>query len=160
MSATVRRWRTFAVAAVSLGSAVGIAATVGCSSAKSALDPYATATLTQGTGLGDLQLGETTFGAFLAKFGPGLLSVVVSDETAWEATFENGQISFLFVLTGDCKRKTAGTRVPAGPAVQAFLASHPECRDTPLTSISVARPFFKGKTDQGVALGSPVTATR
>lgn len=140
----------------------------GCSGKSSselkALNPYAQATLTPGTGLGDLQLGKTTLGWFVQNIGSGTISVIAGDETAIELSFLNGEVSFLFVISSSCQNETdaPGKRLDLGQDIKSFLSRYPGCNDLPLSSLSVATQqssqadtFFKGSTDRGVRLWSP-----
>jgi hypothetical protein len=140
----------------------------GCSGKSSselkALNPYATATLTPGSGLGDLQLGKTTLGWFVKNIGSGIVSIIASDESAIELTFLNGEASFLFIVSGACQNETGapGKRLDLNQDIKAFLSRYPGCNDLPLSSLSLATrqsskadTFFKGSTDRGVRLWSP-----
>lgn len=127
-----------------------------------ALDKYATATLIAGTGLGDLRLGETTLDEFVRTFGKGQYSLAISDESAFEFAYFGGAVAFQFLIEGQCLKEIIGTRDlrRAAPDLEAYLVSHPGCRELPLSSISVtSRSFFKGATDKGVKLGEPITTS-
>ena len=143
---------------------------IGCSGKSSpepkALNPYAKATLTAGTGLGDLQLGKTTLSWIAGNIGSGVLSGIAGDESAIELTFLNGEASFLFIISGACQSETGGpgVRLDLGQDLKAFLSRYPGCKDLPLSSLSVAigqsskaGTFFKGSTDRGVQLWSPIS---
>lgn len=140
----------------------------GCSGKSSSelktLSPYATVTLTAGTGLGNLQLGKTTLGWVAGTIGSGSISGIAGDESAIELTFLNGEISFLFIVSGVCQRETGGpgVRLDLDQDLKVFLSRYPGCQDLPLSSLSVATgessktgSFFKGSTDRGVQLWSP-----
>lgn len=145
--------------------------TAACSGKSSAelktLTPYAKATLTPGTGLGDIQLGKTTLGWLAQNIGKGRPSVIASDESAIELTFLEGEISFLFIVAGACQTETGAPqkRIEVGQDIQAFLARYPGCNELPLSSLSVATrrnnqsaTFFQGSTDRGVQLWAPVVS--
>ncbi len=138
----------------------------GCSSSPDAkaLSPYATATLTAGSGLGDLRLGTTTLGTLVNTIGSGAVTAVASDESAVELTFLGGQMSFMFVVAGECQTQTGGpgARLPVTQDMKAFLSRYPSCGSLPLSSLSIgAGPdegdtFYKGATEQGVKLWASV----
>jgi hypothetical protein len=138
----------------------------GCSSSSDAkaLSPYASATLTAGSGLGDLRLGTTTLSTLVNTVGSGAVTAVASDESAVELTFLGGQMSFMFVVAGDCQTQTGGpgARLPVTQDMKAFLSQYPACGNLPLSSISVgAGPdeddtFYQGATDQGIKLWANV----
>jgi hypothetical protein len=140
----------------------------GCSGKSSselkALAPYAKATLTAGTGLGEIQLGKTTLGWFVENIGSGVVSIIASDESAIQLTFLNGEASFLFIVSGVCQNETGvpGKRLDLNQDIKAFLLRYPGCNDLPLSSLSLATgqsnktdTFFKGSTDRGVQLWTP-----
>ncbi len=144
----------------------------GCSGKSSselkALRPYAKATLTAGTGLGDLQLGKTTLGWFINKIGSGRIAVLIGDETAIELIFLKGEASFLFpvAMAGACKKEIGLSRelLKMSEDAKAFLAKYPKCNHLTLSSISVGTgsssqsdTFFQGATDRGVKLWAPIT---
>ncbi len=144
----------------------------GCSGKSSSevktLEPYTKATLTAGTGLGDLQLGKTTLGWFVQNIGSGVVSIIFSDESAIELTFLNGEASFLFIVSGACQNetRTPGKRLDLSKDIKAFLSLYPGCKDLALSSLSLATgrssktdTFFKGSTDRGVQLWSPKSET-
>lgn len=138
---------TLAVALVVLG---------GCGGGSSTLGPYAQATLTAGTGLGDLALRTTTLQPFLARFGTGVPSFQAGDEFGIELRYPEGA-SFLFALEGACRERAnaaprdviAALRDPAK-----LLAAFPECAGAPLRSVALAGSWWKGRTDAGVALST------
>jgi hypothetical protein len=144
----------------------------GCSGKSSselkALDQYSKATLTPGTGLGDLQLGKTTLGWFVENIGSGVVSIIASDESAIQLTFLNDEASFMFIVSGVCQSETGapGKRLDLNQDIKAFLSRYPGCNDLPLSSLSLATGrssktdnFFKGSTDRGVQLWSPKSET-
>jgi hypothetical protein len=129
-----------------------------------ALKPYLNATLSAGKGLGGLKLGQTTLAWLVRTLGTGLVGVAVTDdEVMLELMFLNQQVSFGFLLHGECQRQTGVPmqRLDVNQDLGRFLTRYPACADLPLSSISldagkVARDaFYQGTTDQGVKLGSP-----
>jgi hypothetical protein len=125
---------------------------------------YATAALVADEGLGDLRLGETTLGSFLARFGPGLPAALYGDDTGLEFAFARAGLSFRFWLEGACAgtvQAMRGTALRAlGDAVR-FSRDHPECVDQRLSAIEVAAgaseraTFWRGEATAGVRLGMP-----
>jgi len=129
-----------------------------------ALNPYAKAPLTAGSGLGDIQLGKTTLGWLVSNIGSGNAIFIMGDESAIELHFLNGQASFMFIVSGPCRDETGGpgARVEIGKDVKVFLSRYPRCNELRLSSISMAtgqntqaETFYKGSTDRGVGLWSP-----
>ncbi len=129
-----------------------------------ALAPLATETLTPGVGLGPVRLGKTPFAAFLKVYGPGVTTVIQSDDAAYEMTYAGGELSVLFIVDGECKTQSAGKRLESGGLIEQLFTRAPACRDITAASVSVrlakggSRGWYRGKTDKGVALGDPVTA--
>ncbi len=141
----------------------------GCSGSsgeeRKSLTPYAQATIVPGTGIGDLQLGKTTLGWISNKLGQGKPAVLIGDEAAIELTYLDGQLALLFQLTGDCQAATRPPRqnIDFTRGLKAFLEQYPACDGLPLSSLSISSgdrnptdAFFKGSTNQGVKLGSPI----
>jgi hypothetical protein len=137
----------------------------GCaSSERKALEPYAKATLTAGTGLGNLELAKTTLGWFADTIGAKTVAVLVADEVAIELVYLKGEASFLFIVSGACQEQTGApmTRLDINKGIKDFLSSYPACNDLTLSSISVGtgssetKTFFKGSTNHGVQLWSPI----
>ncbi len=132
-----------------------------------ALASYATATLTPGIGLGNLELGQTTLGWVVRRIGNGTPYVVVSDDTAIELVYLNGELSLLFLVTGDCQSQTGGpgARLNIGRDLKPFLTRHPGCHEIKLISLSLFTGtrrkedrFYQGSTSRGVQLWMPITA--
>jgi hypothetical protein len=133
---------------------------------RNALARYARATLTPGTSLGDLQLGQTTLGWVVRSLGSGTPYVQVSDDTALELVYLSGELSLLFPVTGDCQRQTDAprTRLNPGRDLKPFLETYPACNELKLRSLSVfvgtrkkEDRFYQGSTSQGVQLWMPIT---
>jgi hypothetical protein len=128
------------------------------------LHPYAEATLTAGVGLGNLELGKTTLGWVAENIAAKRIAVLVGDDVALEPLYLNGQLSLLFVITGECQEQTGApmTRVEIKNGLEAFLSQYPACKNLTLSSLSVGvgnretNTFFKGHTDKGVTLWSPL----
>lgn len=140
---------------------------VGCTGGADApVDKYADATLVTGAGLGDLELGTTTLGQFLTRVPNGRVIIAASDESAFEYRFHGNQLAVQFIIAGECSRQVWATRDlrKASPNIEPYLASHPACRDLPLTSIPVGTGstpwprFYQGHTEHGVKLGDVATA--
>lgn len=144
----------------------------GCSGKPSSepkgLEQYAKATLTPGTGLGDLQLGKTTLGWFVENIGSGVVSTIAGDESAIQLTFLNDEASFMFIVSGLCQSETGtpGKRLDLNQDIKTFLSQYPGCKDLQLSSLSLstgrsskADTFFKSSTDHGVRLWSPKSET-
>lgn len=138
-------------------------------SERKVLARYAKATIMPGAGLGDLQLGKTTLGWVAKNIGSGTPYVQVTDETAIELEYLDGELSLLFLITGDCQKETGvpQTRLELGRDLNKFLARFPGCGSLTLTSLSVAsrqrsaeQLFFQGQTNQGVRLGMPILEAR
>jgi hypothetical protein len=140
--------------------------------ASAAFGPLATATLTAGTGLGDLRLG-TSLEEFIGRYGTGRLGVKVSDEQqGLELSFEQQGLAFQFDLRQDCLQALAPTGNGARELMRlarepGLLKTYPACAASPLQSIAVGlppnsrKPFFVGATDHGTRLmgdGSAVLA--
>lgn len=131
---------------------------------RTAVAPYARATLTPGVGLGDLELGVTTLGNVLDRLGAGRVSLVLGDVTALELSFADRALGLLFVVEGPCKGALDGAagRSAATADLKAFVGANAACRDALLTSVAVAASgeersedeFFNGATDEGVGLWS------
>jgi hypothetical protein len=126
-----------------------------------ALAPYATATLTPGVGLGNLELGKTTLGWVAENIGAERVAVLAGDEVGLEPRYLNGQLSLLFIVSGECQEQTGAplTRVEIKNGITAFLSAYPACKELTLSSLSVGggeKGFFKGGTDKAVNLGSPL----
>jgi hypothetical protein len=137
----------------------------GCaSSERKALGLYANATLTAGKGLGSLELAKTTLGWFADNIGAKTVAVLVADEVALELVYLKGEASFLFIVSGACQEQTGApmTRLDINKGIKDFLSNYPACNDLTLSSISVGmgssetKTFFKGSTDHGVQLWSPI----
>jgi hypothetical protein len=131
----------------------------GCARHNSALEPYATATLTAGVGLGDLQLGQTTLGSVVQRFGVESVTQVSSEEVGLELLYEHGQLALLFLVDPDCLATLGGAGLrPAALDMAAFLEHNPCMREVRLSSLSVREgsdaesSFFQGATDAGVKL--------
>jgi hypothetical protein len=73
-----------------------------CGNVAPPLEPLRGATLTPGVGLGTLELDKTTLREVLASIGRGTPILVVSDDTAIELDYANGQLALLFPLTRLC----------------------------------------------------------
>lgn len=137
-------------------------------SKNSALQLYANETITPGVGLGDIRLGKTTLKWIADKFGEARISTIYGDQTAIELTFLDGQAAFLFIVSGACEKETDTPRgkLKLTRDLSGFILQNPSCGDLLLSSLSVAldskdpaRSFFKGATNAGVRLGSPVSET-
>lgn len=136
-----------------------------CSSSEhKALQPYATATVTAGVGLGNLELGKTTLGWVVENIGANKIAILAGDEVGLEFIYLNGELSLLFVILGACQEQTGApmTRVEIKKGIESFLSQYPACKDLTLSSLSVGvgdrekNTFFKGSTDKGVKLLSPL----
>lgn len=132
----------------------------GCGDSASPLEPLRGATLTPGVGLGTLELDKTTLREVLASIGRGTPILVVSDETAIELDYANGQLALLFPLTRLCMdnmRDMALRQIV--PNLEGWVSSHPPCGEITLSSLAVANrkgfgsTWFRGKTDKGIGLG-------
>lgn len=131
---------------------------------RTAVARYASATLTPGVGLGDLELGVTTLGSALDRLGAGQVSVLVGDETALELSFADRALALLFIVEGSCKSALDGGagRSAAMSDLKAFAGTNAACRDMLLSSVAVSAAgearskddFFRGATDEGVGLWS------
>lgn len=133
-----------------------------------ALQRYANETITPGVGLGDVRLGKTTLKWVTENFGEGRMSTIFGEQTAIELTFLDGQAAFLFVVSGACEKETNSPRgkLKLTRDISGFILQNPSCGDLLLSSLSVAmdsndpaHSFFKGATNAGVRLGSPVSET-
>lgn len=118
-------------------------------------------------GLGELQLGTTRLVDVIERFGIGRPSLLLGDDLGVEIQFAEGNLCLMFCAEygGTAHRKAMrdGPRGPslamhAGPAV--LMERYPEFGELPLTSISVRRPWFRGTTSQGVALGADFAEVR
>jgi hypothetical protein len=147
--------RNIGLASLGLWLALALA---GCEQHKSALEPYAKATLQAGVGLGDLKLGETTLGAAVQRLGVESVTALASDEIGLELFYEHGQLALLFIIEPECMNTLKSGLRPATVDLPAFLARTPCLRETTLSSLSVregssaADSFFQGATDAGVKL--------
>lgn len=144
---------------------------VGCTGGSSPdskkLETYSKATLLPGKGLGNLELGKTNLGWFVENLGAGVPSALITEEeSAIELAFLNGEMSVSFSIKGACEEATGvpRKRLALTRNVGDFLKQYPACKDITLSSISVAATgndrkdtFFKGITDLGVQLWSPVS---
>lgn len=122
---------------------------------------YVASELVPGAGLGDLQVGETTLGTFLERFGAGLPSALYGDETALEFTFARPGLSFVFVVEGACAaavQRMHGTGLQALRSPRTFAREYPACSDAPLSQLELragssdAATFWRGSTPSGVRL--------
>jgi len=131
---------------------------------KSPLAPYATATLTAGVGLGDLHLDRTTLGSVVQRLGVEKVSPLASEQVALELSYEQGQLSLLFVIEPGCMDRLKTGLRPAAAELTAFLAKNPCVRESTLSSISVRSgasvdaSFYEGATESGVRLWDPMQA--
>jgi hypothetical protein len=121
---------------------------------------YARVALTPGVGIGDLQIGATTLGTFLDRFGAGRPALVFGDETAVELSFPRAGATFTFVVEGACADVVVRSRRDVLRALgsrRAFAGAYPACAAEPLDVLAVAwtvgRAHFTGATSAGVHLG-------
>jgi hypothetical protein len=133
-------------------------------SERKTLQPYATATLTAGVGLGTLELHETTLSWVAENMNAKSVAVLVGDEVGLELLYLKGQLSLLFVISGECQEQTGVPmkRIDIRNGLEVFLSQHPACKALMLSSLSVGagdsekNTFFKGSTNRGVKLWSPL----
>jgi hypothetical protein len=139
-----------------------------CTSAEQkVLAPYATATVTAGVGLGNLELGKTTLGWVVENLDAKKVAVLIGDEVAFEPRYLQGQFSLLFIISGECQEQTGApmTRVDIKNSIEEFLSQYPACKNLTLSSLSVGagnnekNTFFKGSTTKGVKLWSPLVTS-
>jgi len=125
---------------------------------------YADAPLVASVGLGGLQVGETTLGTFLERFGPGLPAALYGDDTGLEFAFARAGLTFRFWLEGACVGTVQALRATALRALgdaRRFARDHPECTDQRLSAIEVAAgtseraTFWRGESTAGVRLRMP-----
>jgi len=114
-----------------------------------------------------MQLGRTKLREFVATYGSGRPWAVIDDELGFELAFAGGEFSVLFRALGEClgtaslrAREVAGLlREPAR-----LFAELPSCAGEVLHSVALSAPrgrergFFRGRTDTGIALDTPVVA--
>jgi len=131
---------------------------------KSPLSPYASATLTAGVGLGDLELGRTTLGSVVQRLGVETVTPLASEQVGLELFYEHGQLALLFLIEPSCLDKLKTGLRPAAANMNAFLARNPCVREATLASLSVRsgksvdESFYKGATDAGAKLWDPIEA--
>lgn len=135
-------------------------------SERKTLQPYANATLTAGVGLGNLELGKTTLGWVVETIGANRIAVLVGDEVGLELSYLQNEFSLLFIVSGTCQSDTGASmkRLEIRNGIKTFLSDYPSCNDLTLSSLSIGvsssekNTFFKGATDKGVKLWSPLSS--
>ncbi|MFN2322475.1 MAG: hypothetical protein ABR510_05900 [Trueperaceae bacterium] len=162
MSATRRRVRTTVRLALVVVATVVLAAVAWPRDGGNPFRAYAASTLTPGVGLSELQLGTTTLGGFLERFGAGRPALAFGDETAVELAFARAGAVFTYVVDGACADAVQrGHREVFRALVsgRSFVSSYPACADEPLDTLALrlvaGRTFWRGATDLGVRLGQP-----
>lgn len=160
MSATRRRVRTTVRLVLVVVATVVLAVVAWPRDGGNPFRAYAVAPLTPGVGLGDLQLGTTTLGEFLERFGAGRSALAFGDETAVELAFPRAGAVFTYVVDGACANAVQRGHREVFRALRSgrsFVSAYPACADEPLDALAVAlvagRSFWRGGTDGGVHLG-------
>jgi hypothetical protein len=127
------------------------------------LQPFATANLEPGRGLGDVVLGETTLEEFHARYGQKVVSLIATDETTgFELIYASGQLNFLFPIDQYFARGEFPKLRAAVMDLDRWMDEIPELREAVVSSISVRRArgigsdFYKGKLDGAVGLGDDI----
>jgi hypothetical protein len=132
-----------------------------------AFQSYASATLTAGVGLDDIKLGESTLGWVVETFGQGRVAVLYGDDTHIDLEFLKGEIRFNFFVSGECQQATnsPATRLTIDQGVKEFLKHYPSCQSLPLNKLYLVaksnqpkQTFYKGSTDQGIELWTPIAS--
>jgi hypothetical protein len=116
-------------------------------------------------GLGDLSIGLTRLADAMERFGPGAPSLLLGDDFAVELQFARGDLCLMFCArTEGVAHRRALREGPRGISIaihsgaDVLREQYPEIADLPLTSISVRRPWFTGRTSSGIRLGDSFTA--
>lgn len=116
-------------------------------------------------GLGDLSIGVTRLADAMDQFGAGTPGLLLSDDFAIELQFARGDLCLMFSAPteGPAHRRALreGPRnisIAMHSGAAALREQYPDVADLPLTSISVRRPWFKGRTSSGVQAGDRFTA--
>jgi len=145
--------------ALGLPVALGLPLISGCEQHNSALEPYATATLQAGVGLGDLRLEQTTLGSVVQRFGVESVTQIASDEVGLELLYEHGQLALLFLIDSECLATLPGRSLrPAAVGLAEFLEKNPCLRETRLSSLSIREgedaqsSYYQGASDAGARL--------
>ena len=127
------------------------------------LQPFATAILEPGRGIGEVVLGETTLEEFHARYGQKVVSLIATDEaTGFELIYASGQLNFLFPIDQVFARNDFPKLRAAVMDLDRWMVDIPELRFAVVTSISVRRArgigsdFYKGKLAGVVGLGEDI----
>ncbi|MCK6447831.1 MAG: hypothetical protein L6Q99_15675 [Planctomycetes bacterium] len=135
-----------------------------CGGADPRLEPLASATIVatpDRTAFGDLELGVTTLGECVDRFGAGRVALVASDQVGLECAYEGGELTLLFLYDFVLRDDDENTALRTAPRDLAkFLERFPQRRGLPLAGVTVSSSgvgsaFYRGALAPSTTLGKP-----